>query len=463
MNSKPNIPISAAELRRLAKERLRIKQKNQKSGDEDHTSEADTQHLLHELQVHQIELEIQNDELRSARDEREVILEKYIDLYDFAPVGYLSIDERGCILEANLTGAALLGIERSLLINQCLIRFVVTEDRLRFLSYLDQMVTKPECQACEVTLVKDDGTAFWAVFHGTPALSLSDTKKWRVSVSDITALKQAEEIQRHLTMMTETNQTLQKEIIRRKAVEKDLKQSEQKTRLLLEHSCDMQEQLRQLSRRVLTVQEEERKRISRELHDEITQALVGINVHLETLSREINVDPIELQKKINRAQKLVEKSVKIAHRFAQELRPTVLDDLGLIPALHAHMKDFMEKTGIRVTLKTFAEVETLSSDKCTVLYRVAQEALTNVARHAHASRVDVIIRELPKAVHMQIIDNGQSFEVCQVSRFRENSRLGLLGMKERTEMAGGIFTIESIPDSGTTIDVHIPFKRDTKE
>ena len=141
-----------------------------------------------------------------------------------------------------------------------------------------------------------------------------------------------------------------------------------------------------LSRQLLLAQEEERKKISRELHDVIAQTLTGINVRLATLKNKASFNTKGLERNIARTQRLVEHSVNIVHRFARELRPTVLDDLGLIPALHTFMKRFREQTGIRVSLSAFAAVEHVNGDKRTVLYRVAQEALNNVARHAQASQ-----------------------------------------------------------------------------
>lgn len=254
-----------------------------------------------------------------------------------------------------------------------------------------------------------------------------------------------------------SNRQLKKEIVRRKVVEETLRQSERHTSRLLEQSRRLQEQLRLLSHRILTAQEEERKRISRELHDVIAQMLTGINVRLAILKTEVTSDTKGLNKKISRTQRLVEKSVDIVHRFARELRPAVLDDLGLIPALHSFMKSFTKETGIRVSLAAFAGVEKLSGAKRTVLYRVAHEALTNVARHAQASRVEASIQRLPKAVCMQIKDNGKGFELKRFLFVGRCKRLGLLGIKERVEMVGGKFTVESMPGKGTTIHAQIPF------
>jgi signal transduction histidine kinase len=219
----------------------------------------------------------------------------------------------------------------------------------------------------------------------------------------------------------------------------------------------MQEQLRHLTRQLLLAQEEERKKISRELHDEIAQTLTGINVQLATLKTEATTNIKGLRKKIARTQRMVEKSVDIVHRFARELRPTVLDDLGLIPALHSFVKSLAKRTGIHIHLTVFAAVEKLAGDKRTVLYRVAQEALTNVARHAQASLVDLSIVKLPDSICMKIRDDGKSFQVDRMLNARKNKRLGLLGMRERVEMVGGSFRVESAPGKGTTIRAQIPF------
>jgi signal transduction histidine kinase len=148
--------------------------------------------------------------------------------------------------------------------------------------------------------------------------------------------------------------------------------------------------------------------------------------------------------------------VNIVHRFARELRPTVLDDVGLIPALHTYMKGFKEETGIHVSLLAFAAVEQVNGDKRTVLYRVAQEALTNIARHAQASRAEVRIEKLDGAVCMKIKDNGKGFPAERVLHAKKGKRLGLLGMRERLEMVSGNFAIKSAPGKGTTVIAQIP-------
>ena len=197
MPRKPNLPRDAVELRRHAEARLRERQSKQRTKAGNPKSEADPRRLLHELQVHQVELEVQNAELQNTRNRMEVLLEKYTDLYDFAPVGYFSVDEQGRILEGNLTGAALLGVERSQLIGRRLPRFVAPASQPIFQAFLKRVFAGTGKQVCEAALLREDAAPFWACFHGTSAISVSGPPKWcRVAVSDITALKQAEEAQR---------------------------------------------------------------------------------------------------------------------------------------------------------------------------------------------------------------------------------------------------------------------------
>jgi len=257
--------------------------------------------------------------------------------------------------------------------------------------------------------------------------------------------------------LAESVAELKQEIVQRKVVEESLRASQHTSSLLLEKSRQMQEELRDLSRQLLSAQEEERRKISRELHDVIAQTLTGINVRLAALKGESMDSMKDLQTKISSTQRMVEKSVDIVHRFARELRPSVLDDLGLIPALETYLKSYMEDTGIRVTLTVFAGIEQAEGDLRTVLYRIAQEALTNVVRHAKVSQAEVIIQEVDGLIRMEIKDNGQGFEVDGTSKAKtKNNRLGLLGMRERVEMVGGTFCVESAPGTGTTVRVEVP-------
>jgi len=279
------------------------------------------------------------------------------------------------------------------------------------------------------------------------------------------ALKTNGELDRlHVTMrrrtveLAATHRQLKREIGRRETAQNALKTSKQHYDQLLEKSRRMQEHLRLLSHEILSAQEEERRKISRELHDEIGQILTAVNVKLATLKRETTANTADLRRNIASTQRLLERSMNTVHRFARDLRPPLLDDLGLIPALHSHMKGFTKGTRIPVHFTASASVEQLAGDKRTVLYRVAQEALANVGKHAQASLVEVSVRRLQDAVCMEIHDNGKSFQVGRVLGAKRIRRLGLLGMRERVEMVGGDFTVESTPGKGTTIRARIPLR-----
>jgi len=409
------------------------------------------------LEVQQIELELQNTELRQARDELETALENYTDLYDFSPAGYFTLAATGAIRQVNLTGAQLVGIERSRLVGRAFGPLVSAAQRDVFAAFLEQVFAGAEPPAIDLELPVQDRPLQVVRVRAKRAPAGLDC---RVVLVDVTEIKQAEEAQRRLEVLTATNRKLEAEVVRRQAVETALKQSEQQQSRLLAQSRAMQEQLRHLSREVLQAQEEERKRISRELHDVIAQTLTGINVRLATLKKGAGRNARDFDRDLELTQKLVEDSVNIVHQFARQLRPAVLDDLGLIPALHSFLKTFTAESGIRTHLTAFAGVEALDASRRTILYRVAQEALTNVVRHAQASRVEVTIQKRAAGICMKITDNGKSFSAERVLNAPGRKRLGLLGMRERLEMVGGRFEIASAPGQGTTVTAELPLGKE---
>lgn len=253
-----------------------------------------------------------------------------------------------------------------------------------------------------------------------------------------------------------TNRQLKREVVRRKAAEAALIESEKDHLASLEQSRMMEKRLRMLSHQLLSAQEEERKKISRDLHDQIAQMLAGINVHLATLKHSTAVGSSGFNRRVRDTQRLVAKSVKTVHRFARQLRPAVLDDLGIIPALQFSLKEFTQRSGIRANFTVFAGVEQLSSEKRTVLYRVALEALGNVSQHAKANVVALTIVKVGDAVQLTLSDDGQGFDVASLSSGK-NKRLGIIGMQERVEMVGGAFRIDSSPGRGTTLKFSVPF------
>jgi PAS domain S-box-containing protein len=453
--SKPgNSLAAAAELRRRAEARWRQRQ----AGHGRRRTDADTQRLLHELEVHQIELEMQNAELERARGEVEAALERYTELYDFAPVGYFSIDQQGLIQEANLTGAAMLGVARSRLLQRRLQGFVAPTSRPAVDAFLKAACAGSGTQVCEASLLTATGAALVADLRASSAAGLEGGQKWcRLAVADIGALKRGEKAQRRVESLAAANLEANREIARRRAAEASLKESERNQRELLAESRELHAQLRRLTHQILLAQEEERKQISRELHDEIAQILTGTKVQLTALTLTASVHPRDFRRQIAKTRRLIGQSIRVVYRFARNLRPPLLDDLGLVPALRSYLKDLARRKGLRIHFNAFAGIEALDNVRRTVLYRVAQEALTNVVRHAHARHATVRIQKIPDAVRLEIRDDGKSFPTERTLSAMRGGRLGLLGMRERVEMVGGRFAIASAPGEGTTVTAEIPF------
>lgn len=269
-------------------------------------------------------------------------------------------------------------------------------------------------------------------------------------------------LKRQTGELAASNKSLKREIIQRKKVELTLRTSEMTSSQLLAKSRIMQQELRHLTRQMLTAQEEERKRISRELHDVVAQSLAGINVRLAALKSQSSASTRDLKKRVAITQRLVERSVDIVHRFARDLRPSALDDLGLIPALQSYMKAFMTRTGIRASLVCYPGVEKLDNGRRTVLYRIVQEAFTNISRHSKASHASVSIRLVFGEVQMDVHDNGRGFQVEGAVLSKSSKGLGLLGMRERVEMVGGTLAVISAPGSETTVRVQMPARSKLK-
>lgn len=208
---------------------------------------------------------------------------------------------------------------------------------------------------------------------------------------------------------------------------------------------------------ILHVQEEERKRISRELHDEIGQALAAINTHFALVQRErAGKQDSAFRTEIADVEKMLVGAIERMHSFARALRSAALDDLGLLPALRAYLKDFAERTGLLVRFERAAADIPLNAEQKTALFRIAQESLANVAKHAQATEVVVMLGFTKDKIQLQIKDNGKGFAARQQRAAAEKNRLGLLGMQERARLVNGRCLVRSVSGCGTTITVEIP-------
>ena len=363
--------------------------------------------LVNQLRVQLADLQMNRRELQESKERMEMLNAKFAELYDFSPIGYLTVNPQGRILEANLTSAALLGRQRPLLLLGTLSDYVAPEDRPSLKSVFAKAFSSYNTESHDIYLRRPDTTFIWANLHFRPALTHADLPELcQIAISDITHIRTAR--------------------------------------------ADRAKQ-------IVHAQKEERTRISRELHDEVSQTLVGVQLHLQVLARQADASPIALSRTVARTQRMVEKSVNSIHSFARELRPAPLEELGLLAAMSTLVEDFASKTGLAITFKPVTEIPHLAQEVQTALYRVAQAAISNVARHAGFAEIEISLTARPGAVCLIIRDNGRGFNVK--SRFDNNrrKRLGLMGMSERIELVGGSMTIESAPGKGTTIQACVPF------
>jgi signal transduction histidine kinase len=211
-----------------------------------------------------------------------------------------------------------------------------------------------------------------------------------------------------------------------------------------------------LRRKLLHAQEEERRRIARELHDQMGQNLTALNVGLKSLL--VRQSRSDLSGRVQRLQELAIQTARDLHRVAVELRPAALDDLGLVKAIRALADTWSSQYGIDVDFEAGRyQPAGISAEIETILYRIIQEALNNVAKHSGATHVAIVLHRTAEQLHAIIEDNGRGFDRSAPSQSGNGSgRLGLLGIQERLGLVGGSLDVESAPDCGATLIVRIP-------
>jgi len=214
---------------------------------------------------------------------------------------------------------------------------------------------------------------------------------------------------------------------------------------------DDERKLKSLSDRLLVIQEEERSRIARELHDDLGQSLTALKMDIIGLlaktEQQYGRSPIA-----NRILRTLEAMVTSVQRISSELRPSILDDLGLVPALESEAMMFEDRTGIECELSLPSDAR-IEAHCATAIYRIVQEALTNVARHSNASRVEIRLRERTDELLLEIRDDGRGVTIDEVGDPRS---LGLLGIRERADLVGGTVHFEGVSGRGTIVSVRIP-------
>lgn len=239
-------------------------------------------------------------------------------------------------------------------------------------------------------------------------------------------------------------QQLLAEVAERRNAEDELRTSRQKLRELTGHLQD--------------VREKERARIAREIHDELGQALTAIKIDLTRMLARLDQPASQLKPCIDDIINVVDTAANTARAISENLRPGMLDLLGLGPAIEHHVQRFGETTGLTYSLYLDNEGELgRTGNVATAAFRITQEALTNVARHAHATRVDVSVRDTGSALIVTVQDNGDG--ILPAPAGQQRGRYGLLGMSERCQLLGGTLSIESSPGEGTRVVAQLPYDK----
>jgi PAS domain S-box-containing protein len=376
-------------------------------------SPGDERSVIEEMRLRQIKLERQIEELRRSQASLTEARDRYIELYDLAPIGHVMIQEQNAISEANLTMCNLLGVEKEALLGARLTSWIKPESRGRFYQHRNRALKGGLRQNCELTMVRQDGTEFFAIVESAP---VKEQAGWlSMAMTDISRRKQSEE---------------------------DMRVHKER---LMDMIRQRTGQLSELARRLVEVQEKERSTIAKELHDEVGQLLTYAGLLIDKEARKPQPETMA------EAKSVIQDAVSRLRNLSATLSPPLLNNAGILEALESLFEDYTRHTQIKVTFNHEVSLDGLSANLALVVYRIVQEALTNVARHAKATRVNVRISPRGRRLRIQIRDDGVGFDTKEVKK-----STGLTGMRERALALGGEIIVDSGPGKGTKIIATLP-------
>ena len=367
----------------------------------------DAEALAHELRVHQIELESQNEDLRNTQLDLAAARDRFIDLYDFAPVGYLTLDHDGRITELNLTGAALLGAPRKSLIRRHFSGFVAAADLKRWRRHLLLALQHDEGRRLELALKSRSGPLLYAQLDCLRVAQAFGGAVLRVTLTDVS--------QRRLAEMD-----------------------------------------RRFASTVVEARESERRRVARELHEELGQRLSAIKMDLASLPAVSDAQTPRLQAMLA----ALGQAVATVRRISTDLRPAMLDDLGLNAAIEGLAQESAQRLGLTVTLRLGDCDPPLGERASVALYRMIQAVLAHIARHAHASHVGIELRQRSGDLLLTLLDNGSGWPLQPGGSDTAGSD-STQALHEQARMLGGHLELAPIAGSGQRFTLHLPLPRET--
>ena len=367
--------------------------------------------ILHELSVYQEELIVQNEALTHAQHVLEDARDRFIELYDFAPNGYLTLDEHGVVRLCNLTAAAMIGRSKPALEGMPFLGFVVPADRSIYVEFLRQ------CRRSGVSSVETE-----------------------------LSLRTADGI-RHVQLLARVRRGPQGGCECFTAV------IDVTERRRLEHERERNTHEREaLTGRLITAQDDERLRIARNLHDDVGQQVTALRLKVEAMAGGLR--QVSIPEAVGQLQEMLRELDLRVHFVASELRPAALD-LGIVAALDQFVHDWSATYSVPAVFRAEGIAPgTLTPHIETHLYRIAQEALNNAAKHAAAHQVTVRLEDRDGGVVLVVEDDGCGFDL--EARRQRGDTIGLVGMRERTQIIGGRLEVETAPGNGTSIYVFVP-------
>jgi len=424
-------PADAAALRRRAEAQLRAIASPAATP----RTAADTQRLVHELQVHQVELELQNEELRQARADLEASLERVTALYDFAPVGYASLDRAGTIRQVNFAGAALLGVERLAALGTPLNRRLPPETRPAFQAFLATVCDRGGKAACEVSL-RPDGSPPLCV--RIEALATEAGNECRVALLDVTERTRAE------AALRRAHADLEERVQARTAELSGAVQS------LARQSA----QLHALASELTLAEQRERKRLATILHDKHQQLLAAAKLQVGLLARA--GDP-RVQEGCREAIALLDEALAHSRSLTQELSPPLLALGGLAPALEWLGRWMEAKHQLTVEMQVDATAVPDTEGLIYLLFQATRELLFNVVKHAKVDTACVACRQQDGRVQITVSDAGAGFDPATLWVAGGTAGgFGLSSVRQRLELLGGGLEVTSAPGRGSRCTLWAP-------
>ncbi len=441
--SRTGAQLDLALLRATALERLRDRRP-----DLSEMPVEDVKLLVHELEVHQVELEVQNEQLRDTEAKLQEARDRYRDLYECAPVGYLELDRTGAIRLANLRASSLLATERARLIGTRLERLFLREDRDACFRELRAASSTRATRRIALRFRRPDGALRWGELEimsrdGECRVSRGGESRvgrplvagqgLRVTVTDVTERVEAGRALREL------QRELEARVAARTARARDLAR-----------------QLRELTGELGRTEQRERRRAAGILHDHIQQLLVAARMKTEVI--ESGPIPDELRASLGRVAELLNEAIAGCRSTSAALYPPALHAAGLGVGLSWLASHLREEYGLEVEIDAVAEAEPKSEDVRVLLFECARELLFNVVKHAGVDRAELSLATAgANRVVVEVADAGRGFDPdLLATRQAGDGAFGLFGIQQRLANLGGRMEIESAPGSGTRITLTAP-------